>query len=384
MGQVLPHPVQSQLLQRRGNKLYRAGTASMHGFRISMEDAHVVIPSLSETHPEAGLFGVFDGHSGDAAALFIAEELPARISQLEDPTNEELLSKCVQQLDADFCKNAKVRGHGSTCTFCVASPCKDRKGYFEVTAVNVGDSRSFLVHADGTIQPLTEDHKPELPAEEARIRAAGGFVHVNRVDSQLAMSRAIGDWGYKSNPNLPPEQQKVIAVPHITKAIAGPSDVLVICCDGIVEQMTSEEAGRRVRETLTAQRLETKSDDLARVCYELNMYSLAKNSKDNHSAMVIAFEDGTDYQREDEFVAGPYHPYKDEQLFADAYLADAKKHGYEGDRLFDMARKTEATMPPPPPPSALSLGGPSDVLMMLNNLIGGGGLVVSGNNDRNF
>jgi serine/threonine protein phosphatase PrpC len=340
-----------------------------------MEDAHIVIPSLSARFPEVALFGVFDGHSGEAAALYLAEELPQRVSLLEDPTNEEQLGKCVQQLDADFCKNAKVRGQGSTCTFCIVFPCKEKKGHFEVIAVNVGDSRSFLVHPDGTIQSLTEDHKPDLPAEEARIRAAGGFVHVSRVDGQLAMSRAIGDWSYKSNPNLAADQQKVIAVPQITRNIASTSDVLVICCDGLVEQMSSEEAGKRFRENLLTQRAETKQEDLAQACYDLNLLSLAKNSKDNHSVMAIAFEDGTPYQRDDEFVAGPYHPYKDEQVFADAYVADAKKHGYEGERLFELARKTEANMPVTALQPASQATNPS-VVMMLNSLMAGGGLVV--------
>jgi len=240
-----------------------------------------------------------------------------------------------------------------------------------VVAVNVGDSRSFLVHADGSIQSLTEDHKPDLPAEEARIRAAGGFVHVSRVDGQLAMSRAIGDWTYKSNPNLAADQQKVIAVPQITRNIAGPSDVLVICCDGLVEQMTSEEAGKRFRDYLMTQRAETKQEDLAQACYDLNLLSLAKNSKDNHSVMAIAFEDGTSYQRDDEFVAGPYHPYKDEQVFADAYMADAKKHGYEGERLFELARKTEANMPVTALQPSINQPTSPSVVMMLNNLMAG-------------
>jgi len=337
-----------------------------------MEDSHVIIPSLNVRFPEVALFGVFDGHSGEAAALFLEEELPPRLSALEDPTNEEQLAKCVQQLDADFCKNAKVRGQGSTCTFCMVFPSKEKKGHFEIIAVNVGDSRSFLVHTDGSIQSLTEDHKPDLPQEEARIRAAGGFVHVSRVDGQLAMSRAIGDWSYKSNPNLAADQQKVIAVPQLIRGTAAPTDILVICCDGLVEQMSSEEAGKRFRENLTAQRVETKQEDLAQSCYDLNLLSLAKNSKDNHSVMAIAFEDGTSYQRDDEFVAGPYHPYKDEQVFVDAYLADAKKHGYEGERLFELARKTEANMPI----TALQTVNPNSpspsVVMMLNNLMGGG------------
>jgi len=51
----------------------------------------------------------------------------------------------------------------------------EKKGHFEVVAVNVGDSRSFLVRPDSSTQSLTEDHTPNLVAEEARIRGAGGY-----------------------------------------------------------------------------------------------------------------------------------------------------------------------------------------------------------------
>jgi len=68
--------------------------------------------------------------------------------------------------------------------------------------------------------------------------------------------------------------------------------------------------------------------------------------------MAIAFEDGASYNREDEFVAGPFHPYADAPRFANAYFADAKKHGYEGEQLLQLARKTEANMPAFTPPAA--------------------------------
>lgn len=344
MGQVLSQPIQSQLLQRRGNANFKCGSAEMHGFRMNMEDCHTIAPSLSEKRPEVALFAVFDGHAGERAAIFLEAELHKRIAALEDPTNADQLSKCVQQLDADFLSMPEQREDGSTCTFCVVYPVEGESKKWNVISVNVGDSRSFILRPDGAVDSLTEDHKPETEAEMARITTAGGTVAMNRVDGQLAMSRAIGDWQYKANPDLQMHLQKVIAVPDIEFSVANEGDYLVVCCDGIVEQMTNEDAGRCVFESLARQRAEDK-EDLARVSWDLNRKSLQCGSKDNHSCMVIAFKSGESYQAEDEFVAGPYHPYKKDRAFNDAYLADAKKHGYEGEVLFEMARMTEAGMP---------------------------------------
>jgi serine/threonine protein phosphatase PrpC len=96
-----------------------------------------------------------------------------------------------------------------------------------------------------------EDHKPNAPAEAERIRAAGGFVSANRVDGQLAMSRAIGDWSYKGDTNLHVTKQKVIAVPEITVQTAEEGDSLLVCCDGIVEQMKNEDAAQFIHSELS-------------------------------------------------------------------------------------------------------------------------------------
>jgi hypothetical protein len=50
------------------------------------------------------------------------------------------------------------------------------------------------------------------------------------------------------------------------------------------------------------------TDPHAQVCWEANRLSLQRGSKDNHSCMLISFEDGTAYAKQDEFVAGPYVP----------------------------------------------------------------------------
>ena len=50
-------------------------------------------------------------------------------------------------------------------------------------------------------------------AEENRIYKAGGWVEFNRVNGNLALSRAIGDFNFKSNNRLKPEEQIITGRP---------------------------------------------------------------------------------------------------------------------------------------------------------------------------
>ena len=70
--------------------------------------------------------------------------------------------------------------------------------------------------------------------EKARICAAGGFVDFGRVNGNLALSRAIGDFEFKKSADLSPEQQIVTAFPDvITHEITDDDEFLVIACDGM-------------------------------------------------------------------------------------------------------------------------------------------------------
>ena len=118
---------------------------------------------------------------------------------------------------------------------------------------NAGDSRSVL-GVKGRAKPLSFDHKPqnegkcifllqsslETPklkqrsGEKARICAAGGFVDFGRVNGNLALSRAIGDFEFKKSAELSPEQQIVTAFPDVvTHSISNDDEFLVIACDGM-------------------------------------------------------------------------------------------------------------------------------------------------------
>ncbi len=69
--------------------------------------------------------------------------------------------------------------------------------------------------------------------EKARICAAGGYVDFGRVNGNLALSRAIGDFEFKKTPELPPESQVVTAFPDVTiHTISEDDEFLVLACDG--------------------------------------------------------------------------------------------------------------------------------------------------------
>jgi len=349
MGHVLSAPVTSKLERRKAAAYMRIGSSEMQGYRIDMEDAMSIETDFHPQVEKLNFFGVYDGHAGAEASKFLSERLGEKLAALENPLDAEALINVVKATDAEFLQQS-CREHGSTCVFSLVRPSASEALAWDVTVANVGDSRVAVVRADGTCESLTVDHKPEDDLEKQRIYAAGGSVAENRVDGQLAMSRAIGDWQYKANPALQVEDQKVIPVPDITTVTVRAGDQLLLCCDGIVEQMTNEDAADFIHNELSG--LQAKDFDPASVMSGLLKYSLQKGSKDNMSAILICFNESEDYGKEyeakDKFLAGPYKPYADNGDFDKAYRNDAKKHGYEGDELMELAAVAEEGMPDQP------------------------------------
>lgn len=79
----------------------------------------------------------------------------------------------------------------------------------------------------------TRQDSKKVIGEKARITAAGGFVDFGRVNGNLALSRAIGDFEFKKSAELSPEQQIVTAYPDVIVHDIGTDDeFLVVACDG--------------------------------------------------------------------------------------------------------------------------------------------------------
>lgn len=66
-----------------------------------------------------------------------------------------------------------------------------------------------MASINGNAIPLSRDHKPTLKDERERIEAAGGWVEFNRVNGQLALTRALGDFMFKRNERKSPQEQIV-------------------------------------------------------------------------------------------------------------------------------------------------------------------------------
>mmetsp|Transcript_5942 Transcript_5942/g.8888 ORF Transcript_5942/g.8888 Transcript_5942/m.8888 type:complete len:461 (+) Transcript_5942:317-1699(+) len=205
---------------------------------------------------------------------------------------------------------------------------------FAVTLCNVGDSRAVLLKKDGSWKQLTRDHKPSLPSEKERIQKAEGSVENDRVDGQLALSRSIGDWNYKLNGKLRPHEQKVIALPEISRIIAREGDTLLLCCDGIFEKLSTRDVCKFLHTDLTESSFSDPALSLARL---LDL-SLDKGSKDNMTAVCICFRpSGKSYlDKGRRLIAGRFHEYAKDEKFQAAYLDFAKKRGISEKELKEL------------------------------------------------
>merc|ERR1712232_1541612 len=185
----------------------------MGGWRRSMEDSHIA----NTTMPNGlSLFGVFDGHGGQATALYVKKHyvkcltnLPSFKSKNYRLALEESFLKIDEMMLTDSGKKELGASDESGCTATVALVTPT-----EIFCCNAGDSRTILSKGKSAID-LSIDHKPNLPDEQRRIYNANGYVEDNRVDGMLALSRALGDFEYKKNPGAGPKDQKVTAFPEI-------------------------------------------------------------------------------------------------------------------------------------------------------------------------
>ncbi|KAK9763893.1 Protein phosphatase 2C 2 [Basidiobolus ranarum] len=295
MGQTLSEPIVEKHTTFGGNDRLIYGASAMQGWRVTMEDAHTTILTLKNLQ-DTSFFGVYDGHGGRGAAKYCGEQLHERIVKDEAFTqgNYALAIKHgYLGADADLRGDPDFIHDSSGCTAVSALITPDKR----IFVGNAGDSRAVM-SIGGKTKALSDDHKPVNQGESDRIVAAGGFVEFGRVNGNLALSRAIGDFEFKQNMKLNPEDQVVTANPDVeTHSITSDDEFIVLACDGIWDCMTSEEVVQYVREKIA------DNQTLPQICENMMDHCLASDSElggvgcDNMTVMIVGIlHDNTEEQ----------------------------------------------------------------------------------------
>ncbi|KAJ9548843.1 hypothetical protein OSB04_021386 [Centaurea solstitialis] len=200
-------------------------------------DCHRVSGHQSSTF---SVFGIFDGHNGNAAAVYSRDHLLNHV-----------LSAIPRGLGRDEWLQALPRAlvagqtSGTTATFVIV----DR---WTVTVASVGDSRCILDTQGGAVSVLTVDHRLEENQEEReRVTASGG--EVGRLSifggaeigplrcwpGGLCLSRSIGDMDVG---------EFIVPIPYVKQVkLSNAGGRLIIASDGIWDAVSSEMAAKSCR-----------------------------------------------------------------------------------------------------------------------------------------
>jgi len=259
-----------------------------------MEDAHCHILSLSPEDPDASYYGVFDGHGGAKVAAFCANNLHRYIVRREEYKEgnvEEALREGFMECDRVMRTEESLKDEMAGCTAVVAM-MKGKK----VWVANAGDSRC-IAGVGGVAKALSNDHKPMDAKEKARIEAAGGFVEFNRVNGNLALSRAMGDFVFKMNDKLLQSEQIVTCYPDIVHDVVEENwDFILLACDGIWDVLSNQEVTDFVTERL-GRAMEPED-----ICEELMNRCLSPDCQmgglgcDNMTCVLVCFLHDLPYQ----------------------------------------------------------------------------------------
>lgn len=199
------------------------------------------------------LMGIFDGHSlkGEHVAefcqnqlpLLLAEKLSARLKpEMNDEEHDKVVKIALEESFVELHDNCGPEGEHGGSTASVILQLGDK-----LFVANTGDSRSFICfHHSSTgstgIAFITEDHKPNLPEERARVESMGAQVWVPRSgpasarvlftdpetgdQTALATSRSIGDRDVTGFGVIPNPQIDIIDIQRLLKTETTPKSFL--------------------------------------------------------------------------------------------------------------------------------------------------------------
>lgn len=270
----------------------RSGSYAEIGPRDSMDDEHIRIDDLSAQMDSffkfpvpSAFYAVFDGHGGPEAAAYIKRHAMRLFFEDADlPQTSEINAVFLKELEdshrkafkqADLALADERSSVSSSCgTTALTALILGR----HLLVANAGDCRAVLCRK-GVAVAMSQDHKPTYLPERKRVEGLGGYVEDIYLNGYLSVTRALGDWDFKSplGPASP-----LIAEPDVQQvALSEDDEFLIIGCDGLWDVVNSQSAVSLVRRALR------RHGDPQECARELVMEALRLYSSDNITVIVI-------------------------------------------------------------------------------------------------
>jgi len=236
----------------------------------------------------------------------LMEELSKQIqiSDSDSPQQkQQLMMKLflLQQLQSKNGKKNICESMGCTCVTALIIPSiKDNCIFYKVKATNSGDSRVVVWDSRKNKVFGTKDHKPNDPEERKRIETAGGEVREMsagnnkvqyRVNGNLNLCRALGDFEYKKNTTFDARNQIITSNPDIYTWDLIQGDLVVLACDGIFDVLSNDELIEFIRQRLGKMPLEKISEECMDHCLADDPKASFGIGADNMTLMIIQLLD---------------------------------------------------------------------------------------------
>ena len=304
-------------------KLKSAGSSDPGRVRRNNEDAFHV-------DPERGIFFVVDGiggqNAGEKAAEIAVDRLRARLER-QTGTPEQRIREAIAMANNEIFRAARSNPEWDGMA-CVLTLALLENG--SAIVGHVGDSRLYLLER-GQIRKITHDHSPVGEREDAReLSEAEAMRHPRR-------NEVYRDVGSEEHTPDDPDFIEIQRIPF------EPASALLLCSDGLSDQVASEDIRRAV------ERHAGKPEAAVR---ELIAAANEAGGKDNVTIVIV---EGEQFMPEPpvpvEAVAPPpVRPRRVPYLLAGLLLGAAATFGvleYLGWR---------PPLPPEPPPRVLAVG----------------------------
>ena len=236
-------------------------------YRDYMEDKGRAIENLNNDENNA-LFCLFDGHGGGEVSTYLQNNFAEHMKN-NFPFNPNEKNFFFSELFKNIDKKLKELNYfevGSTAVIVYITKEYNQKCLY---CINIGDSRCILIRTN-EYKRLSYDDRANDNNEYDRIIKEGGIVIDGRVNGQLMLSRAFGDWELK--------QYGVSNEPHVNKIEIKNDDLfIVMASDGVWDVLDDSEVYKMSL-------LAINSKDF---CNNIIKSAIERGSLDNISCFVI-------------------------------------------------------------------------------------------------